>query len=137
MQNISTHLQDLHTVGSIPHTNGVVLRAGDDELAIGRETHRVDIRSVAFEFVDLDPKMQNISTHLQDLHSVGSIPHTNGVVLRAGDDELAIGRETHRFDSRSVAKTGRILTEQDIFESGIMELNTINSCAVQGHSIEV
>ena len=48
-----------------------------------------------------------------------------------------IGRETHRSDTVSVTETGGILTEQDIFEIGILELNTINSCTVQGHPLKV
>ena len=42
-----------------------------------------------------------------DLHSVVGIPHTNGLVIRAGHDELSIRGETHRLND---AVVGAVVT---------------------------
>src|ERR1700733_14138782 len=78
---------------SMPDTNGFVVRARDNLLAIGRKCNGQDSICVSFK----GPR-----DHLASL----SIPDTNGAVPGARDNLFAIGRKCNRQDSRCVSFEG-------------------------------
>ena len=74
---------------SVPELDRLILRAGRQLLAVGRERYRCDRTHVTFERL------------LQLTRS--SVPELDRFIPRAGRQLLAIGRERYRFDPTRVA----------------------------------
>ena len=68
----------------LPQPYRVVVRGRRDQLAVGREGHRLDIGRMAYERAAARPRRR--------------LPQPYRVVARGRRDQLAVGREGHRPD---------------------------------------